>query len=130
MHVFSTRIYYEDTDAAGVVYYANYLKYAERARTEYLRDIGVFQSSMLEDGLGFVVRKCEVEYFSPARLDDEIEVKTSLQNIGKVRLNMNQSVYKANKQLVSLQVEIAMVDNNFRPAKIPLYITEKLKVTL
>ena len=70
-HIFNLRVYYEDTDAGGIVYYANYLKFAERARTEVLRDLGVAQRELLEvEGIGFAVRRCAVDYFAPAKLDD------------------------------------------------------------
>ncbi len=119
-HNFQTRIYYEDTDAAGVVYYANYLKFAERARTEWLRVLGVEQGEILEKtGVGFVVRRCNVCFMSPARLDDVIDVETSLQKLTKARITMRQIISLNKKILVELEVELAAVDRKFRPTRIP-----------
>jgi acyl-CoA thioester hydrolase len=76
-HHYRLRVFYEDTDAGGVVYYANYLKFAERARTELLRDLGILQSAMAADGGPvFTVRRVEADFIAPARLDDELEVRT------------------------------------------------------
>ena len=78
-HIFPLRVYYEDTDAGGIVYYANYLRFAERARTEYLRSVGADHQTLLaEDGIAFTVRQCSVDYMSPAFLDDPLEVHTRL----------------------------------------------------
>ncbi len=117
---FPVRVYYEDTDAAGVVYYANYLKFAERARTEWLRQIGVSQQDMLEgDGLGFVVARVEVAYKKPARLDDLVWVETHLQHIGKVRMSMRQIIRVSDVVAAELEVEIALVNRQFAPARLP-----------
>lgn len=110
MHLFPTRIYYEDTDTAGVVYYANYLKFAERARTEALREVGIHQQTLMEvEGLGFVVSKVSAEYKSPARLDDMVEVKTSLIKMSKVRIQLMQEMFRGDVLLTKLNVEVAMV---------------------
>ena len=82
-HVFPLRVYYEDTDAAGIVYYANYLKFAERARTELMRLLGAEHRTMMaEDGIGFAVRAVAAEYLQPARLDDAIAVHTRVERVG------------------------------------------------
>lgn len=116
---FPVRVYYEDTDAAGVVYYANYLKYAERARTEWLRSAGIEQDTMLrETGLGFVVSKAEVRYRSPARLDALLWVETRLQELGKVRMSMRQIIRANDAVCAELGVEIVCVNRDFAPQKL------------
>jgi acyl-CoA thioester hydrolase len=121
------RVYYEDTDAAGIVYYANYLKYAERARTDALRACGINQSELLQQyGLGFVVRKVGVDYLSPASLDDEISVETRLQKLGRVRMSMLQMISRGDTVLTRLEVDIAMIDAARKPAKIPPEIIQAL----
>ncbi|MEI6730943.1 MAG: tol-pal system-associated acyl-CoA thioesterase [Pseudomonadota bacterium] len=118
-HICNFRVYYEDTDAAGVVYYANYLKFAERARTECLREIGVIQSQMLEKGSGFVVRKCEADFLIPAKLDDLLEVHTDITEIGKARLHISQIIKRGGDILVNIKVVIACVNQSGKPVRIP-----------
>ncbi|MFO1241602.1 MAG: tol-pal system-associated acyl-CoA thioesterase [Rickettsiales bacterium] len=117
---FQVRVYYEDTDAAGIVYYANYLKFAERARTEWLRAVGFEQEKLrAEQGLGFVVAHLEADYKLPARLDDLITIETSLQQHSKVHMTMRQILKKGDATLVILSVKIACVDKNGKPVRIP-----------
>ena len=88
------RVYYEDTDAGGVVYYANYLKFFERARTDFLRSIGISQNELSKsEKLLFVVKKCEVEYLSSAKLDDVISVEVEILKIGIASLIINQKIH-------------------------------------
>src|ERR1700727_2691665 len=92
-HLTTFRVYYEDTDAAGIVYYANYLKFAERARTEWLRESGFSQSQLTaQEGIFIMVRRCSIDFLAPARLDDLLEVETHLKDCGKVRMTMQQSI--------------------------------------
>ncbi len=94
-HRFNLRVYYEDTDAGGIVYYANYLRFLERARTELLRELGLFQSQLARDHSQiFVVGDLSARYLSPARLDDELIVETSIVKIGGASLQMQQNVLK------------------------------------
>lgn len=117
------RIYYEDTDAGGVVYYANYLKFFERARTDFLRDLNISQSELLKENIAFVVRKCEVEYLTPARLDDFVSVSVVVTKINAASILMQQEMQLNNKILSRLNVEIVCVDSaNFRPKKIPISV--------
>jgi acyl-CoA thioester hydrolase len=119
-HVFALRVYYEDTDAGGVVYYANYLRFAERARTEMLRQAGIGQQALLEgDGLGFTVRRCAIEYLKPARLDDLLDVLTQVVEARGARLRLAQTVRRASDDLARLDVEIACVDRAGRPRRLP-----------
>ena len=129
MHQFSTRVYYEDTDAGGVVFYANYLKFAERARTEWLRELGFNQSKLREtNGILFVVRSCKADYLRPAKLDDELLIRTHLQEMGKARMSMQQEVFRASDQthLTSIQVVLVRVDSNGKPTAIPDSIRTKM----
>ncbi len=126
---FSYRVYYEDTDAGGVVYYANYLKFFERARTDFLRTLGISQSDLAtKEGLVFVVRKCVIDYISPAKLDDVLEVSTEVKNISAATILMRQEATKFGVILSRLEVEIVCVDSlSFKPKKIPKTISELLR---
>jgi len=126
---FSYRVYYEDTDAGGVVYYANYLKFFERARTDFLRTLGISQSDLAtKEGLVFVVRKCVIDYISPAKLDDVLEVLTEVKNISAATILMRQEATKFGVILSRLEVEIVCVDSlSFKPKKIPKTISELLR---
>lgn len=123
-HRINYRIYYEDTDAGDVVYYANYLKFAERARTEWLRELGYNQSNL---EVLFVVRKVEAEYLHPARLDDVITVETSLQNISRASITLSQDVYREEKILARMSIVLVCVSRKeIRPAGIPEEIKTKM----
>lgn len=115
------RIYYEDTDAGGVVYYANYLKFFERARTDFLRALNISQSDLAtKENLVFVVRRCEINYLTPARLDDLIDVLVFVKEIHAASIVMQQEIKIGDKVLSRLNVEIVCVAaDNFRPKKIP-----------
>ncbi len=119
---FSTkyRVYYEDTDAGGVVYYANYLKFFERARTDFLRALNISQNELLQsEKLIFVVRRCEIDYVSPAKLDDLVEVSVFVEKIGGASIDIKQEIRIGEKVLSRLSVEIVSVDaESFRPKKI------------
>jgi acyl-CoA thioester hydrolase len=126
---FSYRVYYEDTDAGGVVYYANYLKFFERARTDFLRTLGISQSDLAtKEGLVFVVRKCVIDYISPAKLDDVLEVSAEIKNISAATILIQQEATKFGVILSRLEVEIVCVDSiNFKPKKIPKTISGLLR---
>ncbi len=115
------RVYYEDTDAGGVVYYANYLKFFERARTEYLRNLGIYQNEISKsEKLLFVVKKCEVEYLSSAKLDDVLNVGVEILKIGIASLVINQKIYCNQKLATKMSVEIVAIDaENHKPKRIP-----------
>jgi acyl-CoA thioester hydrolase len=119
-HVTPVRVYYEDTDAAGIVYYANYLKFAERARTEMMRDLseGLY-ARMLAEGLSFVVRRCTIDYAGPARLDDLVEVHSRLLHVGGASLSAAQVVCRGGEPLVDIEVKLACIGPDGRPARIP-----------
>lgn len=128
VHVFPVRVYYEDTDAAGIVYYVNYLKFAERARTELLRLYGRNQAVMwAEDGIGFSVRSCMVDYLSPARLDDGLEVHTSLVDIGGASMRLRQRLYRDETLLADMRFRLAVMDKSGRPARMPKDLRDALE---
>lgn len=134
-HAHTLRIYYEDTDAGGVVYYANYLKFAERARTEMLRGLGVDQRDLLEKaGIAFVVRRAEMDLKSPARLDDELTVHTHIEAIKPASLIMKQRIVRGEDELSVISVKIACVtagaNNIFKPTPLPKDLLEKLAKTM
>ncbi len=126
---FNVRVYYEDTDAGGRVYYANYLKFAERARTEILRSLGIEQMELLRDhGTGFVVRKCTAEYFKPAMLDDYLTIESSVHDITKATLMMQQTIKRGSEKLVTIEVKLAVIHaENGRVVRMPAHVFEVLK---
>lgn len=122
---FPIRVYYEDTDAGGIVYYANYLKFAERARTEYLRHIGFSQDELLKNqGVGFVVRECHVRYKTPAKLDDALNITCKVTEMKGASLKMEQKLYRGETILAEVEVSLVFLSiQTMRPTKIPTEIT-------
>lgn len=119
-HRFPLRVYYEDTDLAGIVYYANYLKFIERARTEWVRAIGIDQTRLKrEEGIVFAVRRVEADYLSPARFDDELIVVTSLDTLTPARIILAQDVLKGGERLFASRVTLVALTDNGRPARLP-----------
>ena len=123
------RVYYEDTDAGGVVYYANYLRFFERCRTEWMRFAGHDQSALAsEAGIGFVARKASCEYLRPARLDDQLTVGLEVEKLTRVRVVFRQHVRRGDGELVTGTVEIACVDMaTMKPAPIPDFVYAKVE---
>ena len=115
------RVYYEDTDAGGVVYYANYLKFCERARTEWLRTIGVSQQALIdEQGLAFVVRSVQADYLASARLDDALEVVTRVAMLRRASILFEQQVMRGQELLFTTRVLLASIDlHRQKPVAIP-----------
>ena len=115
------RVYYEDTDAGGVVYYANYLKFCERARTEWLRTIGVSQQALIdEQGLAFVVRSVQADYLASARLDDALEVVTRVAMLRRASLLFEQRIMRGQELLFTTRVLLASIDlHRQKPVAIP-----------
>ena len=122
MHHFPIRVYYEDTDMAGIVYYANYLRYIERARSDWVREIGIDQNAMREDGQVFAVRRVEADYLSSARFDEELQVETSVQQVTGARLVMEQVVKRGEERLFEAVVTIVCVTETGQPARLPANI--------
>jgi len=128
-HHFAIRVYYEDTDAGGIVYYANYLKFFERARTEWLREIGINQEFFLQQKLGFVVRKVEMDNLASAKLDDLLEVSSTIITLKRASLVFQQQITNQAKQvLCTAKVRIACVDfSQNKPCAIPKSILGAFK---
>lgn len=118
-HRLSLRVYYEDTDLAGIVYYANYLKFIERGRSEWLRELGVDQAALKRQGRVFAVRRIEADYLRPALYDDPLSVETSLGESGRARLVLEQRVLRGDETLFSARVIIACLDAAGRPVRLP-----------
>lgn len=128
VHVLPVRVYYEDTDAGTFVYYANYLKFAERGRTELMRLSGARHREMMEEqGLMLVVRHCEVDYLQPALLDDTLEVHTSIVELRGASMRMEQAVRRDGIDLARLWLRLACVTREGRPARIPDGLQTALK---
>jgi acyl-CoA thioester hydrolase len=120
VHRLKLRVYYEDTDAAGIVYYANYLRFAERARTELVRSLGVEQEKLRrETGLVFAVRRCCADYRAPARLDDLLVVETRIARLGGASVGLDQRVCRDAQELVRLEIDIVCLGAAGRPARLP-----------
>ena len=118
------RVYYEDTDAAGVVYYANYLRFLERARTEWLALLGHPVAELERvHGIVFVVRRIEVDYRRPARLSDALDVTVAIESLGRASLALRQHVMRGSEMLVAARVMLACVERaSLKPARIPIAI--------
>jgi acyl-CoA thioester hydrolase len=123
------RVYYEDTDLGGVVYYANYLKFLERARTEWLRSLGFAQTELAaRHGVVFVVRSIALEYLKPARFDDELQVTVELADAGASRIGLAQRVQRGGECLVTATVDVACVQTaTFKPVRIPAHLIDQMQ---
>ena len=132
-HLWPVRVYYEDTDAAGVVYYANYLKYLERGRTEFLRWLGFSQSEIATRlGLRFVVAEAQVRFLAPARLDDRLLVATELAGLGRASGVFMQAILREEDEaeLVRARVRVACLDAEGRPTRWPAEVQAALAAHL
>ena len=121
-HVLQQRVYYEDTDFSGLVYHARYLHFLERGRTDYLRCLGVEQSALLgidEDGLVFVVHRMEIDFRSPARMDDVLRIETVTEKAGGAKMILRQQILRDATPLIAAKVVIAVVNRNGRPRRLP-----------
>lgn len=127
-HQFTTRVYYEDTDAGGYMFHAKHIAVAERARTEWLRALGYSQSDLLlNTGIGFVVSKIAIDYLTPARLDDELSVITDLVDLGRASLKMRQDIWRGPSLVATLTVTVAAVDRHGHVARLPKNLYNKLQ---
>jgi acyl-CoA thioester hydrolase len=132
-HVLAVRVYYEDTDAGGIVYHANYLRFAERGRTEMLRMIGVHQNQMqAETGLAFAVYKGDVHYMKPAKLDDVVLVETALLRLSGASMHVRQTIRRAvnadtNEDLVTFHAQVVCMTPQGRAARLPASLRHVLE---
>ena len=126
---YKLKIYYEDTDSGGVVYYANYLKYLERARTESLFSIG-FSNKKIQDQFNslIIVKSCNIEYKKPAKFEDKLEVISEVQSFTKTSFLMKQSILRDNEIITDADVHLVSVDKNGKPSRIPDELKKKLEI--
>ena len=122
MHVFATTVYYEDTDMGGVVYHANYLKFIERARSDWVRGLGIDQNAMRAQGVVFVVHRVEADFLAPARLDDALIVESSPHAGSRVRLVLDQRVKRGETVLFRALVTLVAMDPVGKPRRLPALI--------
>ncbi len=129
MFFFECEVYYEDTDMGGRVYYANYFKFVERARSKLLTNIGIDQRRLLEEeGLYFIVKKISAEYLSPSFFGDKLLIKTRLLEIKKATLILGQKVFRKDKTLFDCEVKIALLDSGGKVIKLPKEIESKIRL--
>ena len=125
---FTLKIYYEDTDAGGVVYYANYLKFLERARSEAIYSLGYTNSSILERfGVLLIVKSCNIEYKKPAKFEDTLEIISEIKSFTKTSFLMKQSISRKNEIISDAEIHLVSVDKNGKPSKIPEDLKKKLE---
>jgi acyl-CoA thioester hydrolase len=124
----NVKVYYEDTDAGGVVYYANYLKYLERARTEALSSIGL-SNLQIRDKFGalIIVKSCNIEYKKSAKLEDELKIRSFIKSVSKTSFHMNQIITNGETTIVEAQVHLVFVNENSKPVKVPDIIFDNFK---
>ncbi|WP_299836941.1 tol-pal system-associated acyl-CoA thioesterase [uncultured Jannaschia sp.] len=118
-HLWPVRVYYEDVDLAGIVYYANYLRFIERARSEMIRAAGIDQAAMRAAGHVFAVTRVEADYLRPARYDDTLEIETSVAAVSRVRFVLEQTVRRDGTDLFRARVTIVCMDTDGRPRRLP-----------
>jgi acyl-CoA thioester hydrolase len=122
------RVYYEDTDAGGIVYYANYLKFFERARTEWLRAIGVGQQELLhEQDAMFVVKNVSADYHAPAKLDDVLNLTLVIEKLGRASVVFRQQAWCGTTLLNTAQVKVGCVDSALRPRALPDLVAQRMR---
>jgi acyl-CoA thioester hydrolase len=126
---YPVRVYYEDTDAGGIVYYANYLKFSERARTEFLRSLNINQQQeMQENHSGFVVRSCNIDYMASAVLDDELVISCQISELGAAYAVVHQEIRRGEDLLSALDVKVIYMNiETHRPTRIPAEFVERFK---
>lgn len=133
---FNVRVYYDSTDAGGVVYHSRYLDFCERARTEFLRSRGIIQSKLLaESGIGFVVKNANLEFKKSAKLDDLLQISTKIIENNGIIIKMSQGIYLISREgadipkdlLFEMSVNLVCINKNFKPTRIPKDIVEKLR---
>ena len=125
---FNVKIYYEDTDSGGVVYYANYLKFLERARSETLYSLDFTNSGLLENhGILLIVKSCNIQYKKPAKFEDKLEIISEVLNFTKTSFIMKQEIMRKDEKISAAEIHLVAVDKNGKPKKIPEELKEKLQ---
>jgi acyl-CoA thioester hydrolase len=121
------RVYYEDTDAAGIVYYANYLRFIERGRTELLRTLGHDQNALMKEGIAFAVHSANVEFLKPARLDDLLTVETGIASLGRAQVTFAQRIRRGHELLLDAKIRVACIDPvRGKPIPMPRILHQQL----
>jgi acyl-CoA thioester hydrolase len=118
-HRFTVRVYYEDTDFSGLVYHSAYLHFFERARTEFLRAIGVHHSELIREGIAFAVRSMQIEFEAAARIDDLLEVETRIESVTAARLLLDQRISRDGLTITRAKVLVVAINGAGRPARMP-----------
>jgi len=128
--IHEVKVYYEDTDSGGVVYYSNYLKFLERARTEMINSIGLSNKKLLEEHKTLIiVKSCNVEYLSPSKLEDKLQIYSSIESINKASFVMIQDIKKDDDLIVKAKIKLVTVNYEGRPIKIPSVLKNKLTIS-
>lgn len=126
-HTYPIRVYYEDTDMGGIVYHANYLRYIERARSDWVRQLGNDQNAMRDAGIVWVVRRIEADYIATARFEDRLEVETEMTDLSGVRLTMSQVVRRGETEIFKAVVTAVCMNSAGKPVRLPAEIRALLK---
>ena len=125
---FTVKVYYEDTDVGGVVYYANYLKFLERARSEAIYSLGYTNSSLLESfGIMLIVKSCNIEYKRPAKFEDKLEIFSEVESFTKTSFLMKQTILRNNELISQADIHLVVVDKNGKPSSVPDELKKKLE---
>ena len=128
---YNLKIYYEDTDSGGVVYYANYLKFFERARSEVIYSLKLSNKILLNQyGILIIVKSCNIKYIRPAKLEDKLTIKSKVKSITKTSFIMNQVIHREKQLITEADTHLVSVDRNGKPKKIPEILNKKLKKIL
>tara|TARA_Y100000768_G_scaffold383013_1_gene364390 strand:- start:38 stop:439 length:402 start_codon:yes stop_codon:yes gene_type:complete len=124
------KVYYEDTDVGGVVYYSNYLKFLERARTEMINSIGLSNNKLFAEWKTLIiVKSCNIDYLSPARLEDRLQIFSSIESFNKASFVMKQNIKKDDNLIVKAKLKLVTVNQKGKPIKIPSVLENKLKIS-
>ena len=127
--IYQLKVFYEDTDSGGVVYYANYLKFFERARTEAITEIGLSNKKLLDEfGVLIIVKSCNIDYKKPAKLEDQLEIKSIISSISNSSFKMTQKVFRDDDLLTSSEIHLVIVDKKGKPSRIPDELRKKIKI--
>ena len=125
---FKLKVYYEDTDAGGVVYYANYLKFMERARSDALESLGFTNKKLIdENGIFIIIKSCNINYIKPASLEDVLEIKSNIKEITKTSFFMIQKIFRGSDQITEAEIHLVTIDKKGKPAKIPENLKDELE---
>ena len=125
---YKLKVFYEDTDSGGVVYYANYLKFFERARTEAIAEIGLSNKKLLDEfGILIIVKSCNINYKKSAKLEDQIEIKSIVSSFSNTSFNMIQKAFRCQELLTECEIHLVVIDKNGKPTKIPDKLRQKIE---